>query len=307
MKSGFGGFNKLSPASGKSTAVDSFGTLQNAITSIVGDNTTTQIFTTLVPSTISVESNLAVGRWDPLYSTYSNTHLTQSVQASKPALDASFSLGKYAGVRGVAQRLQQANNAGSTAIYRTFILYYRLAAVGTQNDMFQHTYIQGAIPQFSPSVSPYNTSNTNFFVSYNVSAGNKSANTYWFGNTSVMFGATTTNAFRVLEMYIDTTNRTGSFAWYDSNKALIGANPAIFPGTQTINKSSFTFTSASIATPNSQWDTIFPGGSQPAKITLMGAGAGNDTTYHAVICVDKQLTAAQIQSIKTLLDKAYGA
>ena len=307
MKSGFGGFNKLSPASGKSTAVDSFGTLQNAITSIVGDNTTTQIFTTLVPSTISVESNLAVGRWDPLYSTYSNTHLTQSVQASKPALNASFSLGKYAGVRGVAQRLQQANNAGSTAVYRSFLLYYRLAGVGSQNNMFQHIYTQAGLNQFSPSVSPYNTTNSNFNFLFNVGFGNKSCNAYWGGNTSVMFGATTDNTFRGIELYIDTTNRTASFNWHDSNKNLIGASPSVFPGTQTVNKSSFTFTSASIVTPNSQWDAIFPGGSQPAKITLMGNGAGNDTTYHTVICVDKQLTAAQIQTIKTLLDKAYGA
>lgn len=307
MKSGFGGFNKLSPTTGKSTAVDSFGTLQNAILSIVGDNTTTQIFTTLMPSTLSVESDNAVGRWDPLYSKYLNTHLTQSVQASKPALDASYSLGKFPGVRGVVQRLQQANNAGSTAVYRTFILYYRLAAVSTQNVMFSHIYTQVGINQFNPGVSPYNTINSNFNFLFNVGFGNKGCNAYWGGNSSVMYGATTANTFRAIELYIDTTNRTGSFGWYDSNKALIGANPGSYPGTQTINKSSFTFTSASIAAPDSQWDAIYPGGSQPAKLTLMGNGAGNDTTYHTVICVDKQLTAAQIQTIKTILDKAYGA
>jgi hypothetical protein len=306
MKSGFGGFNNLSPASGKSIAIDSYGTLQNAITSILGDNTTTQIFTTLVPSTIFAESDLAVGRWDPLYSTYSSSHLTQSVQASKPALSFANSLGKHPGVRGIAQRLQQATDAGSNAIYRTFLLYYRLSAVSTENPMFQHTYTQSGLSQFNPSINPFNTSIYRFTFLFNVSFGNKEARING-NNTTIMYGATTANTFRASELYVDTTNRTASFAWYNSNKSLLTPSSLASTGVQSTNQSSFTFTSASLSTPNSQWDAIYPSGSQPAKITLMGNLAGNDTTYHTVICVDKQLSAAQIQSIKTVLDKAYGA
>ena len=328
MKSGFGGFNKLSPSVGKSIAIDSYGNLETALQSILG-NTNIQVFTTAVPSSITTiisGSTTVVSRWDSITNPTANCHLTQSTLASMPTFDSSKQLGKYNGVRSVVDdSLAQSATTVNSATH-TYIIYGVHTSYAVSGEEYISSYW---VEPLSPSSVGYGTPKIN---SYNAAAGNANIalqtrtvalNAGYRAYSGFAGSAATTilpktNYYRVFESRM-LSNRTGSMGIYDSNMNTINiANMIIvFPaGNATLltsNKSYVTFSpssySASLAAnsfSNADWDSSFAG--DTFRATRLGfLQSCVDASLFTAIFIPAVITANQSATIKTYLDKVYGA
>mgnify|MGYP003337837233 CR=1 FL=1 len=285
MRSGFGGFNKLSSVStGKKSGVDSFGSLTSAILSVLG-NTNTQIFTTAVASSVTVVtsgSTNVVSRWDPLYAPTTNLHLTQSTLSNMPTYDSVKQLGNTFGIRGIVDDTLTQNSFGPSATTaHTFLVYGVYTTYASVGD----EYLSPIWNQVGASSQIYGIPRVG---NYNASAGESNmiigspAVTLGLGYRRVSaypgFVATTmlpkTNFFRAYDATIN-SSRTGSFAAYDENGSLFNYTFLANQGQATSNKTSLTFTQASMSASlggftNADWDAMYPSNAYKAmKIQIL--------------------------------------
>lgn len=328
MRSGFGGFNKLSPSVGKSIAIDSYGNLETALQSILG-NTNIQVFTTAVPSSITTiisGSTTVVSRWDSITNPTANCHLTQSTLASMPTFDSSKQLGKYNGVRSVVDdSLAQSATTVNSATH-TYIIYGVHTSYAVSGEDYISSYwIEPAAPSQviygTPKISSYNAAagNANIALATKTVALNLGYRAYsGFAGSAATTILPKTNYYRVFESRI-LPNRTGSMGIYDSNMNTINITNMgiVFPaGSATLltsNKSYVTFSpssySASLAVnlfTNADWDSSFAGDTfRATRIGFLRSCV--DASLFTAIFIPAVITANQSATIKTLLDKVYGA
>ena len=324
MRSGFGGFNKLSPSVGKSIAIDSYGNLETALQSILG-NTSIQVFTTAVPSSITTiisGSTTVVSRWNSIVNPTANCHLTQSNLASMPTFDSSKQLGKYNGVRSVVDdSLAQSATTVNSATH-TYIIYGVHTSYAVSGEDYISSYwVEPAAPAQviygTPKINSYNAAggNANISLATKTVALNLGFRAYTgFAGSAATTILPKTNYYRVFESRI-LPNRTGSMGIYDSNMNTINiANMSVvFPTANatllTSNKSYVTFSPSSYSGslfPTADWDASFA--NDTFRATRIGfLRSCVDASMFTAIFIPAVITANQSATIKTLLDKVYGA
>jgi hypothetical protein len=322
MRSGFGGFNKLSSVStGKKNFIDGYSTLTNAILSVLG-NTNAQIFTTASPSTITVitsGSTDVVSRWDPTYAPSSSLHLTQSTLSNMPTYDSVKKLGNTFGVRGIVDDTLIQNSYGpSTTTAHTFLIYavYTSYSVGGDDFLAPNWNQVGAASQIYgiPRAGTFNASAGNAITSVTVNAvttGLGFRRAIATAGSAATVHYPTSNFFRSVEATINTA-RTGSMSLYDQNGDLFNTNAfSLAGGLASVNKTSCTFTQTSISSSGgggfstADWDAMFPGDAYKAmKIQILRSSL--DASVFSVIFVPAILTANQVKQVKQLLDQAHG-
>lgn len=325
MKSGFGGFQKLSANAGKRTAIDSFGTLSTAVKSVLGDSSAA-VFSTAVPSSILVDNSGLVYQWNS-QEVSTNAYFTQSSNTVKPALTNVHTLGKYQGIycAGSGQRMTIPTLAGGGPILpqnvskpvMNFFIYYKYAQFPTTaNVTFLFTAYNTTSPLNTSNYpgSGYDNASVNLFLRYAAAypTGSLKTASILFNTSSAtaMFG-NNVNTFRMIEEIYDASNRTVTSSFYDANKNLINITPSGGALTASSNSSSFTFSATSIGVANSNWDQQFPSSSfAPIASAQIGSSTGDvKISYHTFIrsSRDTAISAATVQNLKNLLDKVYGA
>jgi len=303
IKSGFSGYkNKSARVLGRKNIADSYSSLDSAIKSIVGSENV-QIFTTLAPQTLVLDSSNNVSRWNPLGYSNANCFLTKS--GNTPTYDTTYKLGKFGGVRSVSNQGLVQNSAEDSASFdKTFLIYMRqntIAGFGTSEVLFSHAW-NNTVGQCTTSrFATYNNSN---FSIYNSATSSITATKVSFINGAAsVYAPTSTNVFRALESRM-LANRTGSQGFYDGNKSLI-VTATGKTGILTDNASSYTFAPSTIGLTNLEWDGHYTNGFLPSKLFVLSNAA--DSMFYTLIYVPSTLTATQIQRTKLLLDKLYGA
>lgn len=321
MKSGFGGFNKLSSAiTGKRITVDSYGLLDRAIKTIIGDEQAI-IFTTAVPRSISVDNNGLLHQWKPLNYPV-DIIFSQSVNTNKPILSSVYPLGKYPSVyfSGVGQRLLTTINfknfeqvftpVTNYFLYNNYVAYPTVTA--TTNFLIFGSVTAPLSLAHSPGLIYDNVSN---FVQYrhsiNYGGVNKiAALNFDTSSAPALFGSNA-NTFRMIEQIYTSNTRTVTSSFYDENKSLINVTPSSSsPLTASSNLSSFTFSSSSVGVTAANWDTQFPLNSNgPPAYAQIGASTGNHKmAFHVLVkcSTNSAISTNAVQDLKNLLDKVYG-
>lgn len=327
MRSGFGGFNKLSSIStGKRSLIDSFVTLDAAIKSILEDPRVL-IYTTAVPSSIEIDSSGLISKWNPLNFYSSNAYLTQSTNTRKPILDSTYLLGKYPGAyfAGAGQLLTGSNNSlpdstpqvfKKTRRHFTYFTWVQDPVSVALSYLFRATRNVGTSYWVESARVAWNGSNINFaYINYftsNSSNPNARTMTVNFSSSSArdIFGNLNSNTFRMLEEVYNPNDRSVTSSLYNSNKTLIDPGASNSPvNIVSSNKFSMIFTSGSATTTATNWDTQFPSGSFQTVLPQLGHFSGDAKEYHHTFIqshTDSPISADTVQNLKNLLDKVYG-
>ena len=302
IKSGFSGYkSKSARVLGRKNIADSYASLDSAIKSIVG-NENTQIFTTLAPQTLVLDSSNNVSRWNPLGYSNANCFLTKS--GNTPTYDTTYKLGKFGGVRSVSnQGLVQNTAEDSASFNKTFLFYMRVNTFGgfsSPEVLFSHSW-NNTVGQCTTSrFATYN--NANFTIYNSATSSIAAIKLAYLNGAASVYSPASTNIFRTLESRI-LSNRTGSQGFYDGNKNLIPTPTGPF-GTLTTSTSSYTFSPSSMGLTNAEWDGHYTNGFLPSKLFVLSNAT--DSLFFTLIYVPSTLTATQVQRTKLLLDKLYG-
>jgi hypothetical protein len=331
-RSGFGGFQKLSPASGKSTAVDSFGTLESALKSALG-NIDVQIFTTAVPSSITTiisGSTTIVSRWDPIAAPIANCHLSQSTLSAMPAYDFNKPLGKYYGVRAASDDQLVAATASINSPDHTYIVYGVYTSYApVDDDYIASNWVEPAAPSSTiygaVRLGTFNAFSSNTRANYQSRLRTVALNLGFrayvaSGGDQAHNILPRSNFYRVIETRL-LPNRTGSMGVYDADMNTINVSnlTSVFPAANatllTSNKTYVTFSpssySASLAAnrfSDADWDNSFSGstGYTFRTTTLRFFSNCTDASIFTVIFIPAVITADQSRNVKNILDQAYG-
>lgn len=323
MKSGFGGFQNLSSTSaGKKTIADSFGTLDAAIRSILGDPNAI-IYTTAVPSTIFTD-NIGVHRWSAL-NYNSDLFLSQSTNTSKMALSDTYKLGKYSSVycAGGTQNMRYFNTPEIYTKKRNTFVYFGWVE-------FPTTVVEAFVFRNFNAIAPlgWGTSGYTSYISDEVRLGytiniavtgtlNRFIRTTYTAsiNAPIVLGQIGSNVFRLTEEIYDSTNRTFTSSYYDQNKSLItptnlaGAN-ANAQWLASSNNFSIVVSQTSVSASTAGWDKNFPNSSFPPLTGGIGTATANTgkLAYHTIIqsLSNTIYDSNTVKNLKNLLDKVYG-
>ena len=312
MRSGFNGFQtKSSKSFGLSNPVDSFGSIKNAILSIL-NNTNTQIFSVAETKNFVADSSGVVSRWDPTYAPTANLHLTQSTSTNRMSFTSTYKLGKYDGLRSVTDDwYYQESPEPTSTTNKSYFIYYRQPTVGAVgaigSDIAHSNYGTNDLGQSLLKTSGYlqTYNNGNSLLGAGLQPTNKLARILQSGAGQLMVN-TTNNMFRVFRASIN-TQRTASISLQNENFDLLGSatNPL---NLATSNGSSFTYTQASISTyTTGNWDFNFPSNQFGASKFFIGYNsAGGDRTYFGIVYVPSDVTAEQTLRVKYIFDKVHG-